>query len=43
VQVSSLKSVGVANDVGILFTAMAGLMNVVALLDALRGPRGPRP
>ena len=42
VQVSSLKSVGAANDVGILFTAMAGLMNVVALLDALRGPRGSR-
>jgi hypothetical protein len=42
VQVSSLKSVGVANDVGILFTAMAGLMNVVALLDALRGPRRAR-
>ena len=42
-QVSSLKSVGLVNDVGILFTAMAGLLNVVALLDALRGPRKDRP
>lgn len=42
-QVSSMKSVGAANDVGTLFIAMAGLMNVVALLDALRGPRGSRP
>lgn len=42
-QVSSLKSVGAANDVGTLFIAMAGLMNVVALLDALRGPRSARP
>lgn len=38
-QVSSFKSVGSVNDVGTLFTAMAGLLNVVALLDALRGPR----
>lgn len=38
-QVSSFKSVGAVNDVGTLFTAMAGLLNVVALLDALRGPR----
>jgi len=43
VQVSSLKSVGAVNDIGILFTAMAGLMNVTALLDALRGPRSARP
>jgi hypothetical protein len=42
-QMSSLKSVGAAADVGTLFTAMAGLMNIVALLDALRGPRGSRP
>lgn len=43
VQVSSMKSVGAVNDIGILFTAMAGLMNVTALLDALRGPRSDRP
>lgn len=42
-QVSSLKSVGAVNDVGILFTSMAGLLNVVALLDALRGPRKDQP
>ena len=38
-QVNSFRSVGVVNDMGTLFTAMAGLMNVVAVLDALRGPR----
>lgn len=42
-QVSSMKSVGAVNDIGILFTAMAGLMNVTAVLDALRGPRRSRP
>lgn len=38
-QVNSFRSVGVVNDMGTLFTSMAGLMNVAALLDALRGPR----
>jgi len=42
-QVNSFKSVGLVNDVGILFTSMAGLLNVVALLDALRGPHKDRP
>jgi hypothetical protein len=37
--VNSFRGVGAVNDVGTLFTAMAGLMNVVALLDAMRGPR----
>ena len=38
-QVNSFRGVGAVNDMGTLFTAMAGLMNVAALLDALRGPR----
>ena len=38
-QVSSFKGVGPVADVGTLFTAMAGLMNVTAVLDALRGQR----
>jgi len=38
-QVSSFKGVGAVADVGTLFTAMAGLMNVAAVLDALRGQR----
>lgn len=42
-QVSSFKSVGLVNDAGILFTSMAGLLNAIALLDALRGPRKGRP
>jgi hypothetical protein len=37
--VNSFRGVGAVNDVGSLFTAMAGLMNLVAVLDALRGPR----
>lgn len=42
-QVNSFRGVGAVNDVGTLFTAMAGLMNVVALLDAMRGPRKAAP
>jgi len=38
-QVNSFKSVGAVNDIGTLFTAMAGLLNIAALLDAMRGPR----
>jgi hypothetical protein len=38
-QVNSFRGVGVVNDMGTLFTSMAGLMNVAALLDAMRGPR----
>ena len=33
-QVSSFKSVAQMNEYGTLFTALAGLMNIVALLDA---------
>lgn len=42
-QVSSFRSVGVVNDMGTLFTSMAGLLNVIAALDALRGPRRENP
>jgi TM2 domain-containing membrane protein YozV len=38
-QVNVFRSVGVVNDMGTLFTAMAGLMNLAAVLDAMRGPR----
>lgn len=38
-EINSFKSVGFVNEVGTLFIAMGGLMNVVALLDAMRGPR----
>ena len=41
-QVSSLKSVAHMNEYGTLFTALAGLMNVVALLDAGSRPRRSR-
>lgn len=34
VQVSTLKGVGVVNDVGTLFIALGGLMNLVVMLDA---------
>jgi hypothetical protein len=34
--ISTFKGVGGVGDVGTLFTAMAGLMNVTAVLDALR-------
>ena len=41
VRVSSLKSLAHPNEMGTLFAAMAGLMNVVAVLDALsRRPMG---
>lgn len=33
-QVSTLKSMAQANEYGTLYTALAGLMNIVALLDA---------
>ena len=42
VQVSTLKSVAHLNEYGILFTALAGLMNVVALLDAGSRPKNIR-
>ena len=35
VEVSSLKSLAHPNEMGTLFAAMAGLMNVVAVLDAM--------
>ena len=38
-QVSTLKSVAHMNEYGTLFTAFAGLMNIVALLDAGSRPR----
>ena len=41
-QVNSFRSVGVVNDMGTLFTSMAGLINVAAVLEALRGPRRER-
>lgn len=34
VRVSSLKGIGVVNDVGMLYIALGGLMNLVAMLDA---------
>lgn len=37
--ISTFKGIGPVGDVGTLFTAMAGLMNVAAVLDALRGQR----
>lgn len=33
-RVSSLKGVGVVNDVGTLYIALGGLMNLIAMLDA---------
>ncbi|MSR44296.1 MAG: hypothetical protein EXS15_02930 [Phycisphaerales bacterium] len=36
--VSTFKTVTVANEVGILYCALAGLMNVVVVLDALKRP-----
>lgn len=41
-QVSTLKSVAHMNEYGTLFTALAGLMNIVALLDAGSRPRHKR-
>ena len=41
-RVSSFKSIAQMNEYGILFTALAGLMNVVALLDAASRKRPPR-
>lgn len=38
-KVSTLKSVTPVGEVGILYCALAGLMNVVVVLDALRRPR----
>ena len=38
-RVSSLRSVTVASEIGILYCALAGLMNVVVVLDALKRPR----
>lgn len=38
-RISSFKAVGAVAEVGTLFIAMGGLMNLVAVLDALRGPR----
>lgn len=41
VKVSTLKGLGHPNEFGTLFCAMAGLMNVVAVLDVLgRRPKG---
>lgn len=40
--VSTLTGVGHSNEYGILFTALAGMMNVVALLDAGSRGRPPR-
>jgi len=34
--VSSFKTVTVASEIGTLYCALAGLMNVVVLLDALK-------
>lgn len=34
VMVSSLKGIGVVNDVGTLYSALGGLMNLVVMLDA---------
>lgn len=42
-QVNSFRGVGAVNDIGILFTFTAGLMNLVAILDAMRGPRKATP
>lgn len=41
-QVSTFKSVAHMNEYGTLFTALAGLMNIVALLDAGSRPRRSR-
>ena len=41
-QVSSYKSIAQMNEYGTLFTALAGLMNVVALLDAGSRPGANR-
>jgi hypothetical protein len=46
-KVSSLRSVTIVHEIAILYCSMAGLMNVVVLLDALVRPRhhapAPRP
>ena len=38
VMVSSLKSAGPANEVGTLMCGLAGMMNVIAVLDVLHRP-----
>ena len=40
--VSTFKTVTVANEIGILYCALAGLMNVVVILDALKRPIATR-
>lgn len=34
VRISSLKGVGVVNDIGTLYIALGGLMNIIVMLDA---------
>ena len=36
------KGLGRVNEMGTLFSALAGLMNLVVILDALQGPGGGR-
>lgn len=39
IRVSTLKGIGVVNDVGMLYIALGGLMNLVAMLDAAHRAR----